>query len=73
MCDGPAIRAECVVGESSKLVGGLLPIVAMMAHTGLGCGSGNKPLVDVGRLGFIAFSGMTAGQMDGHRLPRRLP
>ena len=35
MCNGPAIGAECVVGESSKLIGGLLPIVVMMACTGL--------------------------------------
>ena len=59
MCDGPAIRAECVVGESLKLVGGLLPIAVMIAHTGLS--SRNEPLVDVRRLGFIAFLAMTAG------------
>ena len=61
MCDEPTIGAECVVDESSKSVGGQLPIMTMIVHTGLGCGNGNEPLVDVGRLGFIAFSGMTAG------------
>lgn len=43
----------CVVGDVAKVVGGLYDSAAMTARTGLGWGSGNVPLVDVVRLGFI--------------------
>jgi hypothetical protein len=60
MCDGPEIGAECVVGESLKSVRGLLPIAVMMVCIELSCSNRNEPLADVRRLGFIAFSTMTA-------------
>ena len=33
----------------------------MIAQTGLACRSGNEALVEVGKLGFMASSGMTLG------------
>jgi hypothetical protein len=61
MNDGPAIGTKCVVGESSSVVGGRLPIAAITAQTGLGCRRGNVPFVDVGKLGFICVSAMASG------------
>jgi len=59
--DGPAVGAKCAVGESSNVVGGRLPIVLMMARTGLGWSKGNEPFVDVGKLGLVWFSDMASG------------
>ena len=64
--DGPAIGAKCVVGESSSVVGGQLPIAAITAQTGLGCRRGNVPFFDIGKLGFICVSAMASG-LNGDR------
>ena len=56
--EGPGTAWE---GDKSKSVGGRDPITEMMALTGLGCGSGNNPFIDVARLGFMALSGMISG------------
>ena len=42
-------------------MGGQVPITERMALRGLGCGRGNDPFIDDGRLSFMAFSGMMSG------------
>ena len=49
------------VGDKSSADGGWLPMALRIAWTGLVCGGGNVPCVDVRKLGFICFSVMTPG------------
>ena len=51
----------CVDSDVAKAVGGFILMEAMTVRTGLGCGSGNEPLMDVVRLGFICSCKMMEG------------
>jgi hypothetical protein len=48
-------------GDSSKDVGGWLPIAVMMARTGLGWRMEKDAFVEVGKLGFICSLVMASG------------
>jgi len=50
-----------VPASASNAVGGWAPMAAMIAQTGLACRSGNEALVEKGKLGFMAASGIISG------------
>ena len=51
----------CIEGDSSKDVGGWLPIALIIARTGLGWRMGNDVFVEIGKLGFICSAVMASG------------